>query len=149
MPTYTQGLDVTVPEGVYDFVVADANEKLSQSSGNDMIELQLLVKGPDGEEVKIFDNLVFSPKAFWKIDAFRIATGDKLVVGQSVEFNAEDCIDRTGKCHVVVERYEGRERNKVREYIDPVAIDKPAVPQQTTKIDVQKPSLADDELPMY
>ena len=53
MPKYVQQLDVTLPEGEYDFVVADANEKISQSSGNDMIELQLLIKGPDGEEVRI------------------------------------------------------------------------------------------------
>jgi hypothetical protein len=150
MPSYTQGLDVTVPEGIYDFTVADANEKMSQSSGNDMIELQLIVKGPDGEEVKIFDNLVFSPKAFWKIDMFRVCTGDKLVAGQSVEFNAEDCLDRTGKCCVIIDKFEGRERNKVKEYLDPNAIDRPAVPQQTAKTGKpQKPLLADDELPMH
>ena len=32
MPTYTQCLDVTLPEGIYDFVVADANEKQSQTA---------------------------------------------------------------------------------------------------------------------
>jgi hypothetical protein len=150
MPSYTQGLDVTVPEGICDFTVADVNEKMSQSSGNDMIELQLIVKGPDGEEVKIFDNLVFSPKAFWKIDMFRVCTGDKLVAGQSVEFNAEDCLDRTGKCCVITDKFEGRERNKVKEYLDPNAIDRPAVPQQTAKTGKpQKPLLADDELPMH
>jgi hypothetical protein len=146
MPTYTQGLDITLPEGTYDFVVADANDKQSQS-GNDMIELQLIIKGPDGQESKIFDNLVFSPKAFWKIDMFRVCTGDKLVAGQSVEFNAEDCLDRTGKCYVIVDKYEGRERNRVKEYLDRDAIDKPAVPQQT--VSARKPQPADDELPMY
>jgi Protein of unknown function (DUF669) len=146
MPTYTQGLDITLPEGTYDFVVADANDKQSQS-GNDMIELQLIIKGPDGQESKIFDNLVFSPKAFWKIDMFRVCTGDKLVAGQSVEFNAEDCLDRTGKCYVIVDKYEGRERNRVKEYLDRDAIDKPALPQQT--VSARKPQPVDDELPMY
>jgi Protein of unknown function (DUF669) len=146
MPTYTQGLDITLPEGTYDFVVADANDKQSQS-GNDMIELQLIIKGPDGQESKIFDNLVFSPKAFWKIDMFRVCTGDKLVAGQSVEFNAEDCLDRTGKCYVIVDKYEGRERNRVKEYLDRDAIDKPGVPQQT--VSARKPQPVDDELPMY
>jgi uncharacterized protein DUF669 len=145
MPKYVQQLDVTLPEGEYDFLVADANEKISQSSGNDMIELRLLIKGPDGEEVRIYDNLVFSNKAFWKIDQFRICTGDKLVAGQEVEFKAEDCLDRTGKAFVTIERFEGRERNKVKEYIAPGAIDKPA-PAETRKS--QKPVLADDELPL-
>ena len=112
MPTYTQGLDITLPEGIYEFVVADANDKRSQG-GNDMIELQLIIKGPDGQESKVYDNLVFTPKAFWKIDMFRVCTGDKVVKGQSVEFDATDCLDRTGKCYVIVDKYEGRERNKV------------------------------------
>jgi hypothetical protein len=145
---------VTVPEGIYDFTVADANEKISQSSGNDMIELELLIKGSDEEEVRIFDNLVFTSNSFWKIDAFRICTGDKLVAGQSVEFTAEDCLDRAGKCYVIVDKYEGRERNKVREYLDPAAIDGPAVPPPPPKSSKpgagksQKPVQADDELPM-
>ena len=67
MPTYTQGLDMTLPEGVYGFTVADANDKQSQG-GNDMIELQLIIKEPDGQENKVYDNLVFTPKAFCKID---------------------------------------------------------------------------------
>jgi hypothetical protein len=142
MPKYTECLDVTVPEGVYDFVVADANEKMSQSSGSAMIELLLLVKGQNGEEVKIFDNLVFSPKAFWKIDAFRVATGDKLVAGQSVEFNAEDCLDRTGKCVLIIDNYGGRERNKVGEYLDPKESQNPVV-QKPTAVPV------DDEIPMH
>jgi hypothetical protein len=144
MPTYTQGLDVTVPEGVYDFTVADANDKQS-SSGNDMIELQLLIKGQDGEEVRIYDNLVFTPKAFWKIDMFRVCTGDKLVAGQSVAFDATDCLDRTGKCYVILDKYEGRERNKVKEYLDPAEIKDSQKP-----VKAQEPASPpiDDEIPM-
>ena len=54
---------------------------------------------------------------------FRVCTGDTAHSGQSVEFNAEDCLDRTGKCYVIIDKYEGRERNKVNEYLDPAAID--------------------------
>ena len=154
MPTYTQGLDITLPEGIYDFVVADANDKQSQS-GNDMIELQLIIKGPDGQESKVYDNLVFTPKAYWKIDAFRLCTGDKLIKGQSVEFDATDCLDRTGKCDVIVDKYEGRERNKVSEYLDPAVIKDSQSPQQAVKPQpaaksaVSATSPADDEIPMY
>ena len=62
MPTYTQGLGGALPEGIYDFVVADANDKQSQN-GNDMIELQLVIKGPEGQEHRIYDNLVFTPNS--------------------------------------------------------------------------------------
>jgi hypothetical protein len=148
MPTYTQCLDVTLPQGIYDFVVADANDKQSQS-GNDMIELQLIIKGPDGQESKIYDNLVFTPKAFWKIDAFRLCTGDKIIKGKSVEFDATDCLDRTGKCYVILENYEGRERNKVGEYLDPAAVGNSQTSQQTAN--ARQPASsppADDDIPM-
>jgi Protein of unknown function (DUF669) len=150
MATYIQGLDITLPEGVYDFVVADANDKRSQG-GNEMIELQLIIKGPDGQESKVYDNLVFTPKAFWKIDTFRLCTGDKLVKGQSVEFDATDCLDRTGKCYVIVDKYEGRERNKVSEYLDPAVIKDSQSPQQAVKPQPSAASAtspADDEIPM-
>jgi hypothetical protein len=147
MPTYTQGLDMTVPEGVYDFVVADANDKQSQN-GNEMIELQLIIKGPEGQENRVYDNLVFTPNSTWKIDLFRIATGETLVKGQSVEFDATDCLDRTGKCSLIVDEYEGRVRNKVGEYLDPAAIDNSQTPQQTANARKPASPPADDDIPM-
>jgi hypothetical protein len=145
MPTYTQGLDMTVPEGVYDFVVVDANDKKSQN-GNEKIELQLIIKGPEGQEHRIYDNLVFTPNSNWKIDQFRIATGETLVKGQSVEFDATDCLDRTGKCYVIVDKYEGRERNKVGDYLDPAEIKDSQKP-----VKAQEPASPpiDDEIPMH
>ena len=59
-----------LPEGDYDFVVDDAGEKES-TKGNPMIELQLAIEH-DGSCVLVFDHLVFTRNAFWKIDAFRI-----------------------------------------------------------------------------
>jgi hypothetical protein len=67
----------------------------------------------------VFDNLVFTKAAFWKIDQFRHSTGDKLVDGEQVTFEAEDCIDRKGRCRLIVDVYEGRSRNKVDEYLPP------------------------------
>jgi len=117
MPEYTTGVQQVVPEGDYEFVVDDAGEKES-IKGNPMIELQLLIEH-DGAKVRVFDNLVFVESAFWKIDAFRVATGEKLVEGQKVNFEAEDCIDRRGRCHLYVDTYEGRTRNKVDSYLQP------------------------------
>jgi hypothetical protein len=100
MPEYTTGVQQVLPEGDYEFVVDDAGEKES-SKGNPMIELQLLVEH-DGAQVRVYDNLAFVESAFWKIDVFRFATGDELVEGQTVNFEAEDCIGRRGKCHLYV-----------------------------------------------
>ena len=102
MPTYTTGHDETLPDGIYDFEVIDATETTSKAGGNPMIELALMVHGPNGGSgIRVFDRLVFTPKAFWKIGSFRIATGEKLVERQTVSIEASDCIDRTGKCSLI------------------------------------------------
>jgi hypothetical protein len=117
MPEYEVGVQEVLPEDDYDFTVDDAGEKES-SKGNPMIELQLVINH-DGSSVRVFDNLVFTRNAYWKIDQFRLCTGDKLVEGQKVNFEAEDCIDRKGRCHLIVDTYEGRSRNKVAAYLVP------------------------------
>jgi hypothetical protein len=127
MPQYTSGGGHDVlPEGDYDFVVDDAGEKES-AKHNPMIELQLVVTH-NGTSVRVFDNLVFTKAAFWKIDQFRSCTGDTLVEGAEVNFEAEDCIDRKGRCHLIVDTYEGRSRNKVDAYLPPAIASKE--PQQ-------------------
>ena len=123
MPEYQTGYNEILPEGVYDFVVIDANECRSQS-GNEMIALELLVRNGNAE-IKVYDQLVFTPKSFWKIDAFRAATGDKLVPGQTVRIDAFDLVDRGGKCVLTVEKYQGRDKNKVQEYLGPGAENPP------------------------
>ena len=117
MPEYTTGVQEVAPEGDYDFNVDDAAEKES-SKGNPMIELQILINYK-GDQIRIFDNLVFTQNASWKIYQFRVSTGEKLIEGQKVNFEAEDCIDRKGRCHVCVDTYEGRTRNKVAAYLPP------------------------------
>ena len=106
-----------LPEGDYDLVVDDAGEKES-IKGNPMIELQLAIEH-NGIRVRVIDHLVFTRNAFWKIDAFRVCTSEKLVKGQRVNFEAEDCIGRKGRCHLCVDTYEGKTRNKVSAYLPP------------------------------
>jgi Protein of unknown function (DUF669) len=149
MPEYQQGHEETLPEGVYDFVVVDAIEKQSQN-GNPMIELKLMVNGPDGSKnggIRIFDHLTFTPKSYWKIDAFRIATGEKLVPGQTVGFEAEDCVDRSGRVWLKVESYQGRNRNKVGEYLDANAENAPAAAPPKKEPPPLSEELGDDDIP--
>jgi Protein of unknown function (DUF669) len=118
MPTYTSGSEEgLLPEGDYDFVVDDAGEKES-SNGNPMIELQLLIEH-NGVKARVFDQLVFTKNATWKIDHFRASIGETLIKGQEVTLEAEDCVDRRGCCHLFVDEYQGRKRNKVHDYLPP------------------------------
>jgi hypothetical protein len=84
-----------------------------------MIELQLRIMNGSRKGPLVYDNLVFTEKAFWKIDQFRECTGEKLVPGQPVVFNADDCIDRRGRLVVMIDTYQGRSKNKVDHYVLP------------------------------
>src|SRR5215475_7689943 len=82
MPEYVQGAQELLPDGHAWFAVDDAGEKESKT-GKAMIELQLLCYVDDpAKAIRVFDRLVFDPNSFWKIDAFRVCTGEKLVEGQ-------------------------------------------------------------------
>jgi hypothetical protein len=123
MPDYTTGSGNTselLPDNSeWDFVVENATEKES-ANHNEMIELELrILKKGGAEGPLIYDNLVFVEKAYWKIDQFRQATGETLVPGEQVTFNADDCLDRKGRLVVLVDVYQGRSKNKVDHYVLP------------------------------
>lgn len=119
MPSYRSSEPTARPDyaepGEYTVEVVNAEETVSQK-GSDMIELKLRVQ-PSG--ATFFDHLVFTETAFWKIDAFRAATGDDVTPDQEVEIHADDLIGRTGRARLVVEEFNGRKRNKVAAWLPP------------------------------
>ncbi len=116
MPSYNANTPTERPDhvepGDYEVEVVDATETLSKSN-HEMIELKLRTDAGS----YLYDFLVFIPSAFWKIDAFRAATGEAVTPEQDVEIVADDLIGRTGKARLSVEEYNGRKRNKVAAWI--------------------------------
>lgn len=99
--------------------VADWGKTTAQSSGNEMIELTWKVDGAP----KIFDNLVFTEAAFWKIDQFLAAAHKAPPPGQAPEFNS-DLLDGTRAwLKVGVKEYQPKNSkdkkkcNVIREYV--------------------------------
>ena len=78
-----------------------------------MIELKL--KTPEGSY--LYDFLVFIASAFWKIDAFRAATGENVTPDEEVEITADDLVGRTGHARLALEEYNGKKRNKVAAWL--------------------------------
>jgi hypothetical protein len=115
MPSYISKEQTLLPDAIYDYEVTGASEKTSQNN-NPKIELALEV-GPD--RVKVFDNLTFTAGASWRIDAFRLSSGEILKGTVEANLEAEDCIGRKGQCSIVTETYNGRTRNKVDAYLLP------------------------------
>jgi hypothetical protein len=116
MPSYNASTPTERPDhveaGDHEVEVIDANETVSKT-GHEMIELKLRTSAGS----ILYDFLVFIPNAFWKIDAFRAATGDLVITDDGVEVIADDLIGRTGTARLIVEEYGGRRRNKVASWI--------------------------------
>ena len=119
MPSYRSSEPNARPDfvepGEYTAEVVNAEETVSQK-GSDMIELKLRVQ-PSG--ATLFDHLVFMETAFWKIDAFRAATGENVTPDQEIEIRGDDLIGRTGRVRLIVEEFNGRKRNKVAAWLTP------------------------------
>lgn len=119
MPSYTASQPQARPDyveaGDYEIEVIDAEETISKK-GNPLIELKLRIH-PSG--ALCFDNLVFTEAAFWKIDSFRLATGEVVTPGEEVEIEPDNLIGRTARARLIVEEYNGRKRNKVAAWLAP------------------------------
>jgi hypothetical protein len=121
MPTYEQNASTEIfPDGVYNFRVVDAVEKESEKTHNPYLELQIDFLNDDfTTKVRVIERLVFTPKAYGRIDDFRRATGEKVVGGGKVSFEAEDCIDRRGRAQLKTTSYNGKSRNEIDFYLMP------------------------------
>ena len=119
MPSYKAAEPVSRPDyveaGEYTVEVLNADESVSKQ-GNELIELKLKIE-PSG--AILYDNLVFTPNAFWKIDAFRLATGEEITPDEEVEITGDGLIGRIGRARLIVEEYNGRKRNKIAAWIPP------------------------------
>jgi hypothetical protein len=147
MPSYNASTPTERPDhvapGDHQVEVVDAIESLSRS-GHEMIELKLKTSAGS----YLYDFLVFIPTAFWKIDSFRAATGEVVTPEDDVEITPDDLIGRTGVARLIVEDYNGKQRNKVAAWLTP----KPGTPLPTpAKVkpatQPQPETSEDDEIP--
>ncbi|SRR5260221_1715896 len=126
----TPGEGSAVPDGEYPFEVTNAEEKQSNTSGNDMIELTLKIKnGPT-----VFDYLVNIDESHWKMDNFLAAIGLEVKPGVPVDVNADQFIGRRGTCLLYVDTWQGKKKNKVGDYVFVISGPR-AVPQGTAAKD--------------
>jgi Protein of unknown function (DUF669) len=113
---YTPGVPgegTAVPDGEYQFEVTNAEEKTSESSGNDMIELTLKIK--DGPTV--YDYLTSTDGSRWKLDNFRAAIGEAVKPGVPVDIDPDSFVGRRGTCLLYTDVWQGKKKNKVSDYV--------------------------------
>lgn len=110
----------SVPPGDYTLRVIDAAEDTSKE-GNDMIRLRLrVIHDDDGREGPVlFDYLVITPKAAWKIDQFLAACGHAPDEGEEVHLDVGHMIGWECRAELAETAWQNRKNNKVLNYLLP------------------------------
>lgn len=131
--------------GEYDFEVKTAVDDTSKA-GNEMISLEIKVYNDLGEVRTVKDWLVSSPGMMYKIKHFTDSVGlhNEYEAGT---FDAYDCLNRTGKVKLKVEKGVGTypDKNTVADYM-PATDGKPKTKQSAPAKQMAVMDL-DDEIP--
>ena len=109
-----------IPEGIYNFEVLEAVEKLSKSN-NEMIELKLGIWDDNGNMRVIFDYLLDAMEH--KLRHFCVITKN-MERYDSKNLLPEHCIGNSGKVHLIIQKGKDKpdgtkypDRNSVQDYV--------------------------------
>jgi hypothetical protein len=131
-------------DGTYEYEVIEAEEKES-NAGNEMTALTISIFNSEGGKRKVFDYLVATDGAAWKIRHFAASCGllDEYEKGTLM---ANEMIGRTGKCIIGTQKAKDTypAKNVVRDYVKVVgaASSRSSAPRAKTSVDD-----IDDEVP--
>ena len=131
------------PVGEYNFMVVDVDKTFAKTSGNPMLKVRLDLQGADG---CVFDNLVISEKAMFKLISFFESVGVKekgkpMTIG--VGDAALEAMNKEGRCKIKHETYNGEVRAKVDKYIVLESKPEPFTPEEEAALDM--PFAIDDD----
>ena len=141
-------------DGDYPFTILEMNAITRSASGNDMLPIKLEFTSKDGDTSAVYEYLVFTPKAVFKINQFLASI--KVPNGTKINFRDPEFIKylkaRSGSATLGSEQVKGKDymRNKVVKFVhggtskrDEVPSHKPTPP----KPPVAPPVEDDDEIP--
>jgi hypothetical protein len=131
-----------LPPGEYTFRVTNVEFTHSNRTNAPMAAVTLEVEY-DGELVNVFDYLVLTKKAEWKLCSFFRCIGMKKH-GESIVMNWNKAIGGVGRAKIYTEKFTKKdgtpgESNKVKSYIDP-PIASASSPRQSAPPPVLSPS---------
>lgn len=104
----------TIADGWASALIVEAELTEAESSGNEMFKIVMECKSGK-EKAKVWDNLVLTPNALWKLKSLLEAAGVD-VPESEMELNAEDLVDLEFDVEITNELYEGRDRPRVTAY---------------------------------
>ncbi len=125
MPTFNDSNNKLMfqPPGDYVFTVVKHEAKISNGSktaGAPADNLTLEIKAKNGTTSVLYETLIDHPSVSWKYDTFLKSAGVQLNKGEMFELtadpnaiNAINPIGLRGWCHVLVDEWQGKKKNKV------------------------------------
>ena len=99
-----------LPEGMYALSIAKVEETVS-SNGNPMLKVEYDVLDVEGNR-KVWDNYVLIDKTLWKVKELFDAIG--IDTSEIVEIDPQELVGATVRAKLVVEEYNGEDRNRVK-----------------------------------
>lgn len=109
-----------LPDGEYPWRIEEINQMETSRAGNPKLPVKFAFTGPGGAVATVYEDLVFTEKAAWKINQFlKSACGGKIDAGREIDFESHDFIKwmaaRSGTAVLATETYidkGGNERQK-------------------------------------
>lgn len=122
---------IVLPAGDYPFIVTGFERKIYEPAqgrqskipaGINQATLELTFMSPDGEEVKVSENLYLYQKAAWKVSEFFLSIGQK-VKGQPFVPNWQKVVGSRGMAKLEVNKYVNKngqesENNRVKNFLE-------------------------------
>ena len=108
-------------DGDYPFTIVEINEIKNSAAGNEMLQLKLEFTNPEGETCTVYEYLVFTAKAAFKINQFLASI--KIPSGTRVNFHDPDFIKyikaKSGIATLASEPVKGKDylRNKIVKFL--------------------------------
>ena len=110
---------IVLPDGEYPFTILEINAFETSRAGNDMLPLKLEFTGDGGATSSVFENLVFTEKAIFKINQFLASVS--IPKGTRINFRDPEFIKylkvKTGRALLTSEEYTAKSGKLVKKNV--------------------------------
>ena len=133
-------------DGQYDYEIREATEEVSKASGADMLKLEVWVYAATGDRRLVFDYLVNSERAAWRLRSFAESC-NLLEQYKTGSLMVADIVGRTGRCQIATQKADATypAKNIIKGYVKAKATGAPPSPRKP--VPAGAGTDLDDEIP--